>query len=92
VIVPPPQFPLSPFGVATTRPEGKLSVNATPVSEPALAIGLVIVKLSEVEPFRGIVAAPNDFAIVGGDATLRLAVAVLPVPPFVELTALVVFV
>jgi hypothetical protein len=92
VIVPPPQLPLSPFGVATTRPEGKLSVNATPVSEIELAIGLVIVKLSEVEPFREIVAAPNDFAIVGGDATLRLAVAVLPVPPFVELTALVVFV
>jgi hypothetical protein len=92
VIVPPPQTPLSPFGVATTRPEGKLSVKATPVSETALAIGFVIVKLSDVEPFKGMVAAPNDFAIVGGDATLRLSVAVLPVPPFVDVTALVVFV
>jgi hypothetical protein len=92
VIVPPPQLPLSPLGVATTSPEGKLSVKATPVSELVLAIGFVIVKLSDVEPFRGMVAAPNDFAIIGAEATLRLAVAVLPVPPFVEVTAFVVFV
>ena len=32
VIVPPPQEPVSPFGVATTSPLGKASLNPTPVS------------------------------------------------------------
>jgi len=32
VIAPPPQVPVRPLGVATTRPEGKASVNATPLS------------------------------------------------------------
>jgi hypothetical protein len=52
----------------------------------------VIVKLSAVEPFIGRVAAPNAFAITGGPATVTFAEAVLPVPPFVELTAPVVLV
>jgi hypothetical protein len=30
------------------------------------AFGLLIVKLSEVDPFSTMLAAPNDFAIVGG--------------------------
>ena len=46
---------------------------------------------SVVVPFNGIVAAPNAFVIVGGLATDKLAVAVLPVPPFVEVTLPVVF-
>lgn len=89
VIVPPPQDPLSPLGVATVRPEGSVSVNATPVSELAL-LGLLIVKLRLVDAFTPMLEAPNAFAIDGGETTVRLAVAVLPVPPFVELTALVV--
>jgi hypothetical protein len=32
VIVPPPQLPVSPFGVETTRPEGNVSVKPMPVS------------------------------------------------------------
>ena len=32
VIVPPPQDPVKPFGVAMTRPAGRVSVNPTPVS------------------------------------------------------------
>src|SRR5258708_26247117 len=32
VIVPPPQLPVKPLGVAITRPAGSVSVNATPVS------------------------------------------------------------
>jgi hypothetical protein len=51
-----------------------------------------MLKVSEVAPFNGILAAPNAFAIVGGEATVRFAVAVFPVPPFVELTAPEVFV
>jgi len=41
--------------------------------------GLVMLKVREVEPFNGMLAAPNAFVIVGGVATVRLAVAVLPV-------------
>jgi hypothetical protein len=45
-----------------------------------------------VVPFNGIVDAPKAFTIVGGVATVSGAVAVLPVPPFVEETAPVMFV
>ena len=83
VIVPLPQEPVM-FGVtATTRPAGRLSVNATPLSVVAV-FGLVMAKVKLVEPFTEIVAAPNTFTIVGGEATVKLADAVLPVPPFVE--------
>jgi hypothetical protein len=36
VIVPPPQDPVRPFGVETTRPAGNVSVNPTPVSAVAV--------------------------------------------------------
>src|SRR5260221_167751 len=49
-----------------------------------------MVKVSEVEPFSGMLAAPNALMMTGGVATLRLAVAVLPVPPLVEVTLPVV--
>ena len=91
VIVPAPQVPARPFGVETTNPAGRVSVNATPVSAID-ALALVIVKVSEVEPARPIEAAPKAFAMLGGVPTLKIAVAVLPVPPFVELTAPVVLV
>ena len=52
--------------------------------------GLAMLNVSEVVPFSGIVAAPKSFVMVGGVATERFAVAVLPVPPFVEETAPVV--
>src|SRR6185369_14758444 len=52
--------------------------------------GLVIVKLNDVVPFNGIVAAPNDLLIDGGATTVTFAEAVLPVPPLVELTLPVV--
>src|SRR5439155_23814345 len=52
--------------------------------------GLVMVKLSEVVPWSGIVAAPNDVTIDGGAITSRLADAVFPLPPSVEVTAPVV--
>lgn len=87
----PAQVLVNPFGVETTSPAGSVSVNAIPVSGIVLAAGLVIVSVKLVEPFRGIVAAPNALVIVGGVATVRFAVAVLPVPPFVDETAPVVF-
>jgi hypothetical protein len=52
----------------------------------------VAVKVNEVDPFSGIEAAPKTLTIAGGVATVRFAVAVLPVPPLVEVTLPVVFV
>src|SRR5271155_1559113 len=66
VMVPAPQVPVKPLGVETTKPAGRLSVKATPVRATALAAGLVIVKLSEVEPFNATVAAPKDLVMTGG--------------------------
>jgi hypothetical protein len=80
------------FGVeATTRPAGKLSVTAMPLSA-TLAFGFVMLKVKVLVPFSGIVVGLNALVIVGALATVRFAVAVLPVPPLVEVTAPVVFV
>jgi hypothetical protein len=79
------------LGVATTNPAGKLSVNAMPVSEIVFVAGLVIVNVKPVEAFSEMLVAPKAFTITGGVATLKFAVAVLPVPPFVEEIAPVVF-
>src|SRR6201999_685962 len=75
----PPQVLLIPLGVATTNPAGKLSVNASPVSA-RLVFGFVMLKVSEVVPFNGMLAAPNALVMLGGVATVKFAVAVLPVP------------
>lgn len=91
VTVPLPHEPVSPFGVATVNPAGNGSLNATP-SSASDALELRMVKLSVVVPARPMVAAPNDLEILGGAPTVRFAVAVLPVPPLVEVTAPVVFV
>jgi hypothetical protein len=90
VIVPPPQDPVSPLGVETTKPEGKVSLNPTPVN-PLLALGFCSVKLRLVDPFTGMLAAPNALLIVGGANTVIEALAVLPVPPVVELTVTLLF-
>src|SRR6478609_2073212 len=74
-----------PFGVATCKPAGSVSLNATPVS-PRPELGLLSVKVTEVVAFNSMLAAPKVLVMVGGAATVRLAEAVLPVPPLVELT------
>ena len=52
------------FGVAaTTKLAGKVSVNAKPVS--AIALGLVIIKVSVDGLPAGTLAGENDLAIVG---------------------------
>src|SRR5216684_7375709 len=91
-VVVPPQVLVKPLGVATTSPAGRLSVNASPVSGMVLAGGLVMLKVRLADPFNGMLAAPKLLVIVGGVATAKLAVAVLPVPPLVELTFPVVLV
>src|SRR5260221_480463 len=70
----PPQVLVSPLGVATTSPAGKVSVNATPASATVLAAGLVMVNVSEVVPFNGMAGAPKALAIEGGATTVRTAV------------------
>jgi hypothetical protein len=89
-IVPLPQVPVRPFGVDTTKPAGNVSVKATPVNA-TVVFGFVTVKLSEVEPLSGMLAAPKALEIVGGPTTVMLALEVLPVPPFVELTVTLLF-
>lgn len=84
----PPQLLTSAFGVAITKPAGMVSVKLTPVNPELL--GLVIVKVSDVELFSGIVEAPKALAMVGGLATTTLAEAVPPVPPLVDVTLPVV--
>src|SRR5215470_17004508 len=80
------QLLVKPLGVATTRPEGSVSVNATPLKAMP-ALGLVTMKVKLVVPLSAIVAAPNDLLRDGGDTpTETLAEAVFPVPPSVELT------
>ena len=46
----PPQLLLTPFGVATIRPAGRLSVNEMPVKS-VLAFGLPMLKSTENVPF-----------------------------------------
>ena len=80
----PLQLLIKPLGVATTRPAGRVSVKAKPVCEPT---PMPMVKLRLVEPFRAMAAAPKDLKMLGeGDPTIRVAVAVLPMPPSVEET------
>jgi hypothetical protein len=87
VMVPPPQLPVRPLGVATTRPAGRVSEKATPASETVLAAGLVMVKLSVVVPFKAMAVAPNDLAITGGATTVSVAEAAAPLPPSFEVVA-----
>src|SRR5689334_3437193 len=82
----PVQVPPSPFGVATTRPAGSVSVNATPVSATAFAAGLVMVKVNVETPFTPMAVGLKALAIDGGATTFSEAEAVPPVPPSVEVT------
>jgi hypothetical protein len=70
---------------ATDNPTGKVSVNVTPVNAVPV-FGFVMVNDNVVVPFKATVAAPNDLLIEGGATTVTEALAVLPVPPFAELT------
>src|SRR5205823_5826996 len=79
VMVPLPHEPVTLGVAATTTPAGRLSVKATPLSVLAV-FGFVIVKLSVLLPFNATLVGLNALLMVGGAITVRLAVAVLPVP------------
>lgn len=87
----PPQVLTKPFGEAIFNPSGKLSVSAMPVSATVFPAGFVKVRVSTDLSPAAIVAGAKAFATTGGATTVRVAVAVLPVPPLVEVTAPVVF-
>ena len=75
----------NPFGVEITRPAGKVSLNPIPDNGTVLLL-LLIVKVKLVEPFRGMLAAPNCFWNAGGPTTVIVSVAAVPAPPSVEFT------
>jgi hypothetical protein len=96
VIVPPLHEPLNPLGEETTSPAGSVSVKPMPLKEAA-AFGFTMTKVRLVLPFSAIDATPNDLVMSGGATlaggpTVRLAVAVLPLPALVDVTAPVVLV
>ena len=61
--------------LATVRPEGRVSLKATPVRATVFLLGLERVKVRVVVPFRGMLEAPKDLAIVGGATRIRVSVA-----------------
>lgn len=87
----PPQVSVTWFGVATTSPAGRVSVNEMPV-RVTVVFELLIVKLTPTVEFCPTALAPKSLWIVGGAATVSVSDAVLPVPPLVELTFPLVFV
>src|SRR4051812_12398923 len=89
VMVPPPQDPVSPLGLAMVKPLGNVSVKPVPVSAVA-AFAFEIAKL-KVDVLPAVMLdGVNDLAIEGRASTVKLADAALPVPSFVEVMALVV--
>src|SRR5215470_16216438 len=81
----PPQEVLAPGVAATCNPDGSASVNPTPVSD-TVEFGFIMVNVSVVVPLSAMLDEPNDLLIEGGATTVMLADALLPVPPFVEVT------
>ena len=66
-------------------------MNATPAKARGFSAGLVSVNVRTAVPPAVMGLSVNVFSIRGGAIALRVAVAVLPVPPFVEDTELLVF-
>src|SRR5581483_6170751 len=70
----PPQLPLTPLGVATLKPEGKVSRKCTPVRESA-PLKLSIWKVREVEVPTSMRGAPKNLAMLGGFSEVSVALA-----------------
>ena len=71
------QLPVSPLGEATTSPLGNVSLNAM-LDKPTVVFGFVRVKVSDVVPPKGMLAAPKAFARLGGTTTVSVAVPAAP--------------
>jgi hypothetical protein len=87
---PPPQAPAIPLGVEITKPGGKVSLNPMPLSAVA-EFALLMVKLSEVEAFNGMLGAPNALLRMGGAITVIEAFEVFPVPACVDVAVTLLF-
>lgn len=86
VMTPLPQEPVTPFGVSTTSPAGKVSLKATLVDD-TVELGLSMVNVKLVVPLTERLAAPKAFAIDGGATTVTVAVLlVVPGPLSVDET------
>src|SRR5947209_6714802 len=59
------QLPVSPLGVATTRPPGSVSMKLI-LSSCVLLFGLVTVNVRAVDPPCGMLPTPNALARLGG--------------------------
>ena len=79
-----------PFGVEITRPAGSVSLKPTPVSVVVVLL-FWMVKDKLVEPFSGMLAAPNTLIMTGGPTTVIDAFDVLPVPASVDVTWTLLF-
>ena len=86
VTVPPAQVVAAAGAAVFCIPAGYVSVKATPVNATVFAAGLVIVNVMINVPFTAIGFVPKDLTIDGGAITVVEALAVFPVPPFVEVT------
>src|SRR5580704_16397776 len=84
-IVPPPQLPVNPFGVAITSPAGNVSENCS-ASSVTMWFGFISVKVKGVDALDPMLNSPNALVRFGGVATYTVAEEVLPVPPLVEVT------
>ena len=86
VIIPPPHEPVSPFGVEITRPAGNGSLKPTPV-RVSVELLFCRVKLRLVEPFSGMLAAPNALVMAGAvESTTVTTALACEVAPFVSVT------
>jgi hypothetical protein len=86
----PPQLLVAPGVAATCRPDGKVSVTATPLNAVEL-FGLVMVKVRVEVPLTATLVGEKALLMLGGATTVSVAVLLAaPVPPLVELTAPVV--
>jgi hypothetical protein len=90
VTVPPAQ-PCTTFGeLATTSPAGSVSATPTPFSV-TVVFGFATTSVIVTVPFSGMLAALNDLVTAGGPTTVRgIVLLVAPVPPWSELSALLV--
>ena len=73
-------------GVATTTLPGRMSLKLTPVRSWVLLGGLTSVKERVLVPLTVIELGLKALLIVGGAITVRMAEAVFPSPPFLEVT------
>lgn len=78
----PPQVFVAAGTAATSKPAGKLSVIAKPVSAKAFELVKLIVSVDV--PFSTMLVGEKFLATVGAAATVKVAEAVNPVPPSVE--------